>query len=405
VADHKFLAIGGYTLHTRLARHKSVLARRIVERIVEGISQYEELPDEELAGDITGVVEENLRLFRRVLRERQVPQAADLVGPLTVSAARRAEEGMPLGAVLAAYYLGIVEIWRFLTENARPEDVADLVTCTELALGTISRLASVVSTAYLEERRRMSGQERDARQRLMSALLNGEPPAAAAVGAAVRLPAAYLVMNLSFGAHPDESDPAVSTAIATSRKIGRILRRLDEFTDETVLTRFDGAGGIALIPAAPDRDWCRIRGLVEAMSASAGVPITAAADTGDTAGVAAIAQRNKEIMEIVRSFGYGPGLYRLGDVLLEYQLSRQTAATEGLAALLDPIDGRPELLTTLDRYLHNAGDRRKTATALGIHINTLDYRLRRIAELTGLNPAEPAALVRIHAAVAARAMP
>ncbi|GAA3670846.1 hypothetical protein GCM10022224_038850 [Nonomuraea antimicrobica] len=95
-------------------------------------------------------------------------------------------------------------------------------------------------------------------------------------------------------------------------------------------------------------------------------------------------------------------MYRLSDVLLEYQLTRPTAASRGLAALLDPLDGVPNLLLTLEAYLRHGRARRATAAGLHIHPNTLDYRLRRVAELTGLNPADELALQKLAAALAAR---
>ena len=61
-----------------------------------------------------------------------------------------------------------------------------------------------------------------------------------------------------------------------------------------------------------------------------------------------------------------------------------------------------ELLTTLRAHLDGGLNRRHTARTLHLHPNTVDYRLRRIARLTGLDPTRPADLLRITAAVAAR---
>ncbi|WP_034388768.1 CdaR family transcriptional regulator [Deinococcus sp. YIM 77859] len=59
----------------------------------------------------------------------------------------------------------------------------------------------------------------------------------------------------------------------------------------------------------------------------------------------------------------------------------------GLAQhLLSPLDGEPELLGTLEAFF--AEDCRPLAAArrLGLHRNTLNYRLDKITSLTGLNP-------------------
>ncbi|MET9341736.1 helix-turn-helix domain-containing protein [Nonomuraea sp. NPDC003804] len=78
------------------------------------------------------------------------------------------------------------------------------------------------------------------------------------------------------------------------------------------------------------------------------------------------------------------------------------AATADLAALLAPLDAHPELLLTLETHLRHGRSRRATADALHLHPNTVDYRLRRVAALTGLDPADDGDVQRVGAALAAR---
>ncbi|WP_425555937.1 PucR family transcriptional regulator [Kitasatospora nipponensis] len=105
---------------------------------------------------------------------------------------------------------------------------------------------------------------------------------------------------------------------------------------------------------------------------------------------------------MARSAGRGPGLYLLDDVLLEYQLSRPSPARDRLAALLAPLARRPELLDTLRTFLACGLDRRQAAARLQVHPNTVDYRLRRATELTGLDAARGADQLTLRAALAAR---
>jgi sugar diacid utilization regulator len=56
----------------------------------------------------------------------------------------------------------------------------------------------------------------------------------------------------------------------------------------------------------------------------------------------------------------------------------------------------------LETYLGTDLDRRRTAAALHVHPNTLDYRLRRVVELTGLDPSTARGLQLLGAAMAAR---
>lgn len=72
-----------------------------------------------------------------------------------------------------------------------------------------------------------------------------------------------------------------------------------------------------------------------------------------------------------------------------------------LAGLLGPLAAYPDLRETLATFLGTGLNRRRTTSLLHVHPNTVNYRLRRIAELTGLDPAEADGVARLTAAFAA----
>jgi sugar diacid utilization regulator len=146
-----------------------------------------------------------------------------------------------------------------------------------------------------------------------------------------------------------------------------------------------------------------MRALVAELAAVAGVPVRAAvAEPASPEGLPAAAEQARDVLRLSARLGRPPGLYVLRDVLLEYQLTRPSDALPGLAALLEPLGRNPDLLLTLDAYLDHDTDRRRAAAALHVHPNTLDYRLKRIVELTGLDPATTAGLQLLAAAAASR---
>jgi len=49
----------------------------------------------------------------------------------------------------------------------------------------------------------------------------------------------------------------------------------------------------------------------------------------------------------------------------------------------------PVLVETLSTYLERAGSLEATARALVVHTNTVRYRMRRVADVTGFTPADP----------------
>jgi hypothetical protein len=395
--------INGMPVHRRLLSRLPELTSSVTESILENVPFYRELPEEEIAGDIVRVVTDNLRLVATLIREQRAPDDGEMTG-IAESAARRAEEGVPLEMVLHAYHVGAHEAWRAITEDALPEDVADLQATTDLVLSYTRSVVAAVSGAYVGELRAMYSQQQSVRHTLLAALLAGEPADEAAERAGVRLPAAYLVLVLRFARHHDEQENGVVAAIAARRKLRRVQAEVDRFADESALTLLDAASGTVLIPATDglDEAWPDLGLLVERMTEAAGVEVVAAAARTGPNGVAAAVTQGREVLDIVRTNQYSAGLYRLEDVLLDYQLSRPTSATPALAALLTPLERNEDLLTTLRLHLDNELNRRRTARMLHIHPNTVDYRLRRIATLTGLDPAIPSHLPLLVAALAAR---
>jgi hypothetical protein len=84
-----------------------------------------------------------------------------------------------------------------------------------------------------------------------------------------------------------------------------------------------------------------------------------------------------------RTSATGP-VVRYDDVLPEaILLNDRDAATRLLRSRLDPLLERGSLLATLRAYLRCGLSVRRTAEALGVHENTVSYRLDRIRELTG----------------------
>ncbi len=61
-----------------------------------------------------------------------------------------------------------------------------------------------------------------------------------------------------------------------------------------------------------------------------------------------------------------------------------------------------ELLDTLEVYLDLLGERRKAARALNIHANTLDYRIRRIKDIMGVDFDAPELRLPVHLWVKAK---
>ena len=77
------------------------------------------------------------------------------------------------------------------------------------------------------------------------------------------------------------------------------------------------------------------------------------------------------------------------DLLPERALAGDGVARDRLVAATAPLSTTPELRRTLEVYLEGGGALEACARALFVHPNTVRYRLRRVSEITHLDPADP----------------
>ncbi|WBQ04655.1 PucR family transcriptional regulator [Kribbella sp. CA-293567] len=395
MTDHKLL-VGGIPAHEVLTRSLGLLVDAVLEQLVAEIPLYTQLPQEELQGDIRRVIDRSLRAFIETFRTGR-PPSGEALAPLRESATRRAEEGVPLEAILAAYHLGGRICADHVAAGFRPEELADALTLNRLILDFLQTVTAVVSASYFEERQIIAGEDLATRQSLLTTLLDGGPATEVARRAGLHLPSRYAVLGLAFGAHADEQQPGVDIKIVARRKLRRIRLELDRTDGGPSMSSLTPVDGIALLSESP----ASLEELRQRMSRAAGVQVTVAAAGAVPEEVPAAVALVRELLEVVRIYRLPAGVHRLEDLVLEYQLTRPSPARDQLAGLMTPLATRPDLLQTLRCYLSHGRNRRQTAAELHVHANTVDYRLRQVGKLTGLDPAQTEQLPRLVAALAA----
>ncbi|MEU6140170.1 hypothetical protein ABZ848_07405 [Streptomyces sp. NPDC047081] len=204
------------------------------------------------------------------------------------------------------------------------------------------RIVGAVTESYLDEQSALAAERQEQRRSRARALLEGRTP--------MEVPG--LVMYVGFGNGP-------ATTVATRRRLRRVQGVLDRAFATDALALLDAHGGHVLAPGhvqLPDQLrelLCEATGDPDPRLAA--VVITAATTTRDLPAAARLAE---EVVRIAATCGREPAVHRLDDVLLEYHLARPSAAGPRIAALLAPLDGRPELERTLRTHLAQRQDRR-----------------------------------------------
>ncbi|MFI6362301.1 PucR family transcriptional regulator [Nocardia sp. NPDC050630] len=318
-------------------------------------------------------------------REFTAAEVAAFVAPV---AERHAEDRFPLSILIAAIHGSAQSVLAEAAALASPEEMADLVRVGSRLLDLLKHINIIVVETYTAVEQSIYNAEREARRELCSALLLGQPADEQAARADTPLSERYTVL----GIHIDSDDQPTSVADLLARRRIRILHRiLDTISNGTALVTFDGATGIALLPAyseepEPTRHAGLAAELAEQFGAAAHLaecPAIPRAELPDAATEVA------ELATLARLLGRPTGTYRLDDLLLEYQLTRPGHARDRLAERIIPLLGNPHLLEALEAHLRYGSDRKAAAARLHVHPNTFSYRLRRIAELTGIDPTDP----------------
>lgn len=393
------VVVGGVPAHQVLARALPDLVQAVLRRLAGEVPAEDGDP-----GRFADDVDRGIRGFLGALQSNVVP-TVDGLGELRGAAARHAAEGTSPDTVLKTHHLAIRVCGEFLENHVGRGDTAGLMRLNRLQLGYLSRVGEALSAGYFRERQLMSGVDR-ARQSLLSALLAGTPAVEAAGRVALKLPTCYLVLQLSIQPSP-LSIHETGVDSTPDRRRGQLRDELETRFPGPMLAALSVDGGIVLVPSdskAADvgaDEWNALAPSLSGAGAAVGAEITAGVAAADPDGVADAATLAREVLDLAMSFEREPGVHQLDDVLLEYQLTRRSPARTKLAALLEPLYGKAGLLETVRAHVGGGLNRRGTAQCLHIHPNTVDYRLRKIATLTGLDITDAADLPRIIAALAA----
>jgi hypothetical protein len=392
-------------LYVRAQGRISEMSRRAVAQVVAEVPFYGQLPREVIEGELTDYMMANVRLFLRVVREGRQPTLEELAGPLTAGE-RRAQEGVPLAAMLAAYLAASREAWGALVDLAHEDELQEVLAAGFHTFRYLEALLPAVSSVYLEERQAIYGEEREVRRELVAALMAGQPIEVLAERAQVRLAERYVVLSMALS-DPSTSSPEEVTADVAGRRLVRAVQEvLDQHTGGRVMSDLNIRGGTALLPAGdlePAQAVAGLEDLVVGIVKAAGSPVRAAASfAGSTAEIPAAATEAREIAILAERLDRPAGVYTLDDLLLEYQVSRPGPARARLAAKLEALVGQQHLIDALEAFIAHDHNARLAAQDLHVHPNTLHYRLHRIAEITGLDPTSPADVRVLAAAKVAR---
>ncbi|MCP9625050.1 PucR family transcriptional regulator [Nocardia otitidiscaviarum] len=386
------------------------LSRQMVGHFVENVAPCGTLPGDAIYGDVTTITRTCLEIAVSMLDGRDIPAKTER---LHEAAAQWAREGVPIDtihhAIHEGFKIGFDLVVSAATARYRgddelrlsPGDYDNLIDGAKLVVEMLDRMTSTVSLAYVRELRSVVSEHHTAVHTLTSALLGGHPTSTMARECGIEIADSYSVLALTIPPHPEESDPTLDGKVVARRKLRRVQAELATRCADAALSLLSVDGGTILIPVTAKRPE-ELDDLVTDLSRAARVPITATTVSATPPEIPTAAEQAHDLLDMVHRLHCVRGLYRFDDLALEYQLTRPGPGREYLGSLLDRLDEHPELLETLQRHIANNLNRQRTARVLHVHTNTVDYRLKRIAQLTGFDPTQASGLWYLRSALVAR---
>ena len=377
-------------LATEASAEVAALADRLVTLILESQPEYRQLDDDGLAD------------VRRSCHDNLVEILDDLAGagpssgnaPLT-TARRRAEQGIPLGAVLHAYRLGFRVVWDELLARARREGatpVQDLLDGATALWDLIDSYSEAVHAAYRETLVDRVRRDEQRQMGLFDALLEGRLGEWSLVGDAARalgLPpdGRYVVVSAE-GTEDLDPLPRVDGVLRLegirsvwrarpNERLGLVV--LDR--DHPVPTVRKLLASIAVSRVGLSPAFSRLEDAPQALALAT---IARDAAPPDTAQVTSLDDRPiATLVSAARAVSANVARIVLGPVLD-----------------LEPAD-RSVLLETLQAWFVAGGSASKAGQLLFCHRNTVRNRLARVEQLTHRPLADPAAASELRVALEA----
>ncbi|MEV0547202.1 PucR family transcriptional regulator [Nocardia salmonicida] len=374
------------------------LSRQMVGHFVANVAPCGTLPGDAISGDVTTITRICLEFAVGMLDGRDVPSQLQR---LQDAASAWAREGVPIDTIHHSIAEGFKMGLDLVVSSASGKDFDSLVGGVKVVMELLDTITAQISMAYVRELRGVVSEHHTAVHTLTSALLGGHSTSTMARECGITIAETYAVFALAIPQHREEANPALDSKVVARRKLRRVQAELAKRCGDSALSLLSVDGGTVLIPAATfDREG--LTALVAQLSQAAQVGITAAMVETTTTGVPDAADQAHELLDMVQRLEVTSGLYRFDELALEYQLTRPGPGREFLGSLLDPLDQYPELLETLQRHIANNLNRQRTARVLHVHTNTVDYRLKRIGQLTGFDPTQPSGLWYLRSALVAR---
>ncbi|WIV55723.1 helix-turn-helix domain-containing protein [Amycolatopsis nalaikhensis] len=373
-----------YSLPTELARrfrpHADPLSRRILEEVQRAVPEYAKPLEGEFGKMIVLAIEQAVVSCIDSIDD---PLSTEDNWPkLFVEVGKRVHhDGGSLNSLQAAYRAGGRAAWRYIAELGQAHRFPAAVLCVgaEAIFAYVDEISSYSVEGYTLAQAMATGTLERRRRRLLELLLADPPSSPAAIATTAK--AANWAM------------PERVAVVALDPRAEQHLTPAPQVADD-VLLDLEGPEPCLLTPN-PDRDLRGLEGRLPGWRAAVGPRVRPA----DAATSLRWARRT---LDLVRRglVGDGPVTHTADHLATHWLLLDRFLLDELSAKTLAPfaeltVKQRTRLAETLLSWLEHNGNTPDIAQALGIHPQTVRYRVSQLSDLFGERLSDPAQRLEI----------
>jgi sugar diacid utilization regulator len=378
-------------LVTALLRRLDELSADVVKALQANIPEYAVIRDESLLNEVFALTREGLSIAFESFLEGQPPSEQRFKRVASL-ARNRVDQKIPLDALLRGLRVGWASVWTMILDAAHTNSALRnevLFKLSSMVLHQIDLLSQVVHRAYMTElsdrlrqrdrikhefTRLLLAEEGDEQTLRAQALQLGLDPGRPCSALAIELRNPERAMPF-----PSAETTALLEGLADVLKVA--TADLVEALHERKL--------LLWVPHPPASQSHGATGSLEVASRTLlakhpevgqigiGTPLRGLGRWRIT-GVQAL-----KALEIGKVLDPSRQVYRYADIAIYDAVSGAPEVAELLGGLLDGLSGDAELLRSAEIYFARGCNLKATAEQLGIHRNTLQYRLHRIENLLG----------------------
>lgn len=394
----------------RQLANADAVVQRALRAMREAIPEYGGIEDSAIQLDVQQSVAHNVSLWFNALLSGRPPSSQELE-PLIAFGRRRVHQGVSLQSLLQAFRTGSRVLWDVLLEEAGKDQKIHrelLFKVSPYILLHFDLMGRTIGEAHTEEQQKRA-RWRDRLQHELCGVIFSHPDDsvsfrehAQALGIDVNAP--HLALALRLGSQTSERITPETGLDRLMATIGRVLAverdtALRTLRNGHVLLWVPLNGGESASEA--ERRYATLcEGLTghgqEIVAVGVGLP-----DSG-AHGWRRSADQALRALDLGLRIEPGRSLQRYVEVALDDALHSTESVARYFESLLDRLSPEPHLVKTLQAFFEHRQHRKAVAGALGIHPNTLSYRLERIETMLGARMDDVGWLSRLHAALRLR---